>query len=401
MKKNSGISLITLLVTVIVMIVISSISIYNGANVIKDARKKDAEDRLKTICSAIFKDDSFLNFNADNLAELTEDDFDYMDLLKYYDEEYSVTIKKSESGDSNKKTIFYELTMKNKKTNDEYSYLADYTLSKEKQNYNVNFDEANGVNRPIIVSGMTAINSDETTVEDLYNDNWYNYKKSIPSFAKMKTDDGNIYVWIPRYAYSIQNFYSERESKDVPSTAISIVFLRGTSNYMVNDEVMPETYTVHPAFSNNGNEYSGIWIEKEAYLQMSSLTGINQVYDNYNTHMMTNDEFGAAIYLMYALENMEEILFENDEYVAASLSTDIDRFSISDGFVTKYELDENGKIKERYGDAIWETPWNRVLSDLPTEDKPYLIRKFGSGVFDFLNTDGNETAYYRRAIVIK
>lgn len=401
MKKNSGISLITLLVTVIVMIVISSISIYNGANVIKDARKKDAEDRLKTICSAIFKDDSFLNFNADNLAELTEDDFDYMDLLKYYDDEYSVTIKKSESGDSNKKTIFYELTMKNKKTNDEYTYLADYTLSKEKQNYNVNFDEANGVNRPIIVSGMTAINSDETTVEDLYNDNWYNYKKSIPSFAKMKTDDGNIYVWIPRYAYSIQNFYSERESKDVPSTAISIVFLRGTSNYMVNDEVMPETYTVHPAFSNNGNEYSGIWIEKEAYLQMSSLTGINQVYDNYNTHMMTNDEFGAAIYLMYALENMEEILFENDEYVAASLSTDIDRFSISDGFVTKYELDENGKIKERYGDAIWETPWNRVLSDLPTEDKPYLIRKFGSGVFDFLNTDGDETAYYRRAIVIK
>ena len=91
MKNNKGISLITLLVTVIVIIIIASISVYNGANVVRDARKKDAEDRLRTICSAIFKDDSFLNFNDDDLAELTEDDFDYMDLLKYYDTDYDVT----------------------------------------------------------------------------------------------------------------------------------------------------------------------------------------------------------------------------------------------------------------------------------------------------------------------
>ena len=94
MKNNKGISLITLLVTVIVIIIISSISVYNGANVVRDARKKDAEDRLRTICSAIFKDDSFLNFNDDDLAELTEDDFDYMDLLKYYDTDYDVKIRK-------------------------------------------------------------------------------------------------------------------------------------------------------------------------------------------------------------------------------------------------------------------------------------------------------------------
>ena len=400
MKNNKGISLITLLVTVIVIIIIASISVYNGANVVRDARKKDAEDRLRTICSAIFKDDSFLNFN-DDLAELTEDDFDYMDLLKYYDTDYDVTVKKIESGDEDKKEIIYELTMKKKDSDTQYEYSANYTVSKEKYNYNVNFDEENGVNRPILVSGMTAIKEDGTVVEDLYNETWYSYKRTTPSFAKMKTDDGTVYVWIPRFAYSIQSFYKERQSKEVPSTAISIVFLRGTSSYMVNDEVMPETYAVHPAFSKDGNEYSGIWVEKDVYTKLTTLSSVYEEKDSYDAHMMTNDEFGASIYLMYALEAMDEITFEKDEYVAASLIDDIAKFSNSNGFVTTYELDENGVTKERIGDAMWETPWDRVLATYPTEDKPYIMRKFGSGKFDFEAVDGNEEAYCRRAIAVK
>lgn len=401
MKNNKGISLITLLVTVIVIIIIASISVYNGANVVRDARKKDAEDRLRTICSAIFKDDSFLNFNDDDLAELTEDDFDYMDLLKYYDTDYDVTVKKIESGDEDKKEIIYELTMKKKDSDTQYEYSANYTVSKEKYNYNVNFDEENGVNRPILVSGMTAIKEDGTVVEDLYNETWYSYKRTTPSFAKMKTDDGTVYVWIPRFAYSIQSFYKERQSKEVPSTAISIVFLRGTSSYMVNDEVMPETYAVHPAFSKDGNEYSGIWVEKDVYTKLTTLSSVYEEKDSYDAHMMTNDEFGASIYLMYALEAMDEITIEKDEYVAASLIDDIAKFSNSNGFVTTYELDENGVTKERIGDAMWETPWDRVLAIYPTEDKPYIMRKFGSGKFDFEAVDGNEEAYCRRAIAVK
>lgn len=401
MKNNKGISLITLLVTVIVIIIIASISVYNGANVVRDARKKDAEDRLRTICSAIFKDGSFLNFNDDDLAELTEDDFDYMDLLKYYDTDYDVTVKKIESGDEDKKEIIYELTMKKKDSDTQYEYSANYTVSKEKYNYNVNFDEENGVNRPILVSGMTAIKEDGTVVEDLYNETWYSYKRTTPSFAKMKTDDGTVYVWIPRFAYSIQSFYKERQSKEVPSTAISIVFLRGTSSYMVNDEVMPETYAVHPAFSKDGNEYSGIWVEKDVYTKLTTLSSVYEEKDSYDAHMMTNDEFGASIYLMYALEAMDEITIEKDEYVAASLIDDIAKFSNSNGFVTTYELDENGVTKERIGDAMWETPWDRVLATYPTEDKPYIMRKFGSGKFDFEAVDGNEEAYCRRAIVVK
>ena len=217
----------------------------------------------------------------------------------------------------------------------------------------------------------------------------------------MKTDDGTVYVWIPRFAYSIQSFYKERQSKEVPSTAISIVFLRGTSSYMVNDEVMPETYAVHPAFSKDGNEYSGIWVEKDVYTKLTTLSSVYEEKDSYDAHMMTNDEFGASIYLMYALEAMDEITFEKDEYVAASLIDDIAKFSNSNGFVTTYELDENGVTKERIGDAMWETPWDRVLATYPTEDKPYIMRKFGSGKFDFEAVDGNEEAYCRRVIAVK
>ncbi len=321
MKKNRGISLITLLITIIVIIIISSISVYNGVNLIKDARKKDAEVKLKTICSAIFKDDTFLDFDVDNTAELSERDYDYMDLLKYYDEDYLVSVKKTESGDGENKTIIYDLTMKEKDSTTTYEYSADYVLSTEKYNYTVSFDEEAGVNRPIVSKNMTALMKDGTLVNDIYKDNWYSYKKGSTSFARIKTADDKIYVWIPRFAYSIQSFYNGREAKDVPSTAISIVFLRETSNYMINDEVMPSQYEVHPAFNKNGVEYSGIWVEESAINKVTNYGGIS--ITNADLHIMENKEYLATIYLMYYLEALEEVKFEKPEYVDSLFYGDV------------------------------------------------------------------------------
>lgn len=403
MKNNKGISLITLLVTVIVIIIISSMSIYNGVNLIKDAKRKDAEDRLKAICSAVFKDDTFLDFNDENMHELTEEDFDYMDLLKYYDTDYSIVIKKLESGDSNQKKITYEFTMQEKDSTTQYIYSGDYIMTAEKYNYNIDFDEANGVNRPIITGDMIPIMSDGTLVDDVYKDNWYSYKKGSTNFAKIKTLDDRVFVWIPRFAYNIQSFYNGRISKMVPSTAISIVFLRETTDYMVNDEVMPQNYKIHPAFSVNGVEYSGIWVEQKEAGKLSSLSTVFDDRDKYDIHMLTNTEFGAILYLMHALEDMDEVLFTKDEYVAASLSDNIGKFSTNGGFVTEYNLDEEGKFLEQeiYGDAFYETPWNRLESNYPTTAKPYVIRKLSSGTFDFSNAVGTEDACYRGAIAIK
>ena len=94
MKNNRGVSLITLLVTVIVIIIIVSITAFNGVNMIDDTRAKDAEDKLRIICTAILKDDDFLDFSGDEEITLNEADFDYMDLLKYYNEDHIVRVKR-------------------------------------------------------------------------------------------------------------------------------------------------------------------------------------------------------------------------------------------------------------------------------------------------------------------
>ena len=172
---------------------------------------------------------------------------------------------------------------------------------------------------------------------------------------------------------------------------------------MINDEVMPETYKVHPAFTKGDIEYSGIWVEEKEFSELATLHAIFESREEYDIHMMTNNEFGAALYLIYALEDMDEISFAKDEYVAASTSGGIGKFSSSNDFVTEYELDDAGKAKvdEKYGDAFHETPWNRVLADYPTVDKPYVIRKFSSGIFDFTNSTGMDTASYRGVITVK
>lgn len=404
MKNNKGISLITLLITVIILIIISSISIYNGINMIHDTRKKAAEDKLKVICSAILKDDSFLNFGEGSEVALSENDFDYMDLLKYYDENHELKVLKNELGSGDTTVITYTLNMKDNTNSKEYQYTFDYIEYAEKYNYNIEFDEANGVNRPIVVKGMVPLMPDGVTpVNDIYKDNWYSYKVNNPNFAKMKYQD-RIYVWIPRFAYNIQSFYENRSATNVPSSAIQIVYLKETSKYMVNDEVVQGEYSIHPAFAKEGVEFSGIWIEEKN--RDISVTLSTPLHDNSNPlidlHMMTNLECGAAMYLAFSYDNTEEIKFDKDEYVAASLA-DEGPFDRSNGFYTEYNIDANGNmdVYKMIGDALYETQWDRAISNYPTLDKPYIIRKFSSSFFDFTNSDGMNTASYRGVIVVK
>ena len=139
-------------------------------------------------------------------------------------------------------------------------------------------------NKPRLKQGMTAIKFNEptqdsigTVIETNENDStWYNYEEK--KWANARTEDGSMWVWIPRYAYRINE-----ENKTV-----DVVFLQGTSdNYYdengilqeakrcksADDEVdTTEGYTVHPAFTDessigfrNGgwdSEIEGMWIAK-------------------------------------------------------------------------------------------------------------------------------------------
>ena len=145
------------------------------------------------------------------------------------------------------------------------------------------------VNKPELMTGMSAIkftdptdSAEGTTVDTTSNDTeWYNYENK--KWANAKTEDGSMWVWIPRYAYRIH------KENGVETQKFDIVFLVGlTDNYYDENGKLQtaqrqtsedqtivtngDTYTVHPAFTNessinytNGGwneELAGIWVAK-------------------------------------------------------------------------------------------------------------------------------------------
>ena len=141
------------------------------------------------------------------------------------------------------------------------------------------------VNKPDLMSGMTAIKFIEPTdskegkdekVSDSSKNDWYNYSEK--KWANAKTNDGSMWVWIPRYAYKINK----------SNQTFDVVFLVGTTdNYYDKDGKLQtakrqtsetdipdatKDYVVHPAFTNESNigyvnggwkkELTGIWVSK-------------------------------------------------------------------------------------------------------------------------------------------
>ena len=156
------------------------------------------------------------------------------------------------------------------------------------------FEEEKGVNRPQILNGMKKImftlpegeNKGKVIKENeqgFDNNNWYNYDKS--RWANAETEDGSMWVWIPRYAYKIT--YKNPSNKSEGGT-IYVKFLIGTSDEYYDENGEKKTakratsateevdtttdYYVHPAFTNessinyaNGGwdkELTGIWVSK-------------------------------------------------------------------------------------------------------------------------------------------
>ena len=145
------------------------------------------------------------------------------------------------------------------------------------------------VNKPELMTGMSAIkftdptDSAEGAVVDTTSSDaeWYSYEDK--KWANAKTEDGSMWVWIPRYAYRIH------KENGIEIQKFDIVFLVGlTDNYYDENGKLQtaqrqtsedqtivtngDTYTVHPAFTNessinyaNGGwdkELAGIWVAK-------------------------------------------------------------------------------------------------------------------------------------------
>ena len=160
------------------------------------------------------------------------------------------------------------------------------------------YSEEEKVNVPMLLTGMRAIkftdpeeDAEGEVIKTTSSDKeWYNYEAK--KWANSQTQDGSMWVWIPRYAYKI-TYYTDDTKTTVSETktsysSIDVKFLIGkTDKYYKEDgtigtaqrqKTVDETidttadYTVHPAFTNeksinyaNGGwreELTGIWVAK-------------------------------------------------------------------------------------------------------------------------------------------
>ena len=126
------------------------------------------------------------------------------------------------------------------------------------------YSKEKGVNTPNLGEGMTAIKWDETKndwVETTGSDkDWYDYTSK--KWANAKTSDGSMWVWIPRYAYSITSGYHSSSAGN-----IEVEFMKGLTNETstgrksFNNASGQGNWNIHPAF-NYGQTVSGLWVAK-------------------------------------------------------------------------------------------------------------------------------------------
>ena len=194
----------------------------------------------------------------------------------------------------------------------------------------------NGVNIPKLGDGMTAIVYDGTSQANgnipegwrkaTNESEWYNYNNQ--QWANAVTEDGSMWVWIPRYEYKITG------------QTIDIHFIPTSTTQKTGG--ITDGYRIHPVFEDgsesgknnhymNGewdSELAGIWVAKfEASRQDStstvqgnsttikiqpnikswvsitvgdSYTKSLNMYPQYGSHLMKNSEWGAVAYLSHS-----------------------------------------------------------------------------------------------------
>ena len=271
LKGKNGITLVALVITIIILLILAAISIqaltnqgiFGRAN---EAKKESEIANIKEQIQMKIYQTELFNVGSISDQELKSILEDY-GTIQY--EADGVTIK----GIVTAKGYEIPLTDINSVQTTEETLVATGEWQKGK-----------GVNSPQLLTGMTPIkftdptdSTEGTTVKTTATDSsWYNY--SAKKWANAQTQDGSMWVWIPRYAYRI----------NTSTQTFDIVFLIGTSDNYYDEngnlqtakrqKTVGETidtttgYTVHPAFTNessityaNGGwdkELAGIWVAK-------------------------------------------------------------------------------------------------------------------------------------------
>ena len=159
------------------------------------------------------------------------------------------------------------------------------------------------VNIPKLEDGMIPIKYDEAkqnwVITNENDEEWYDYSEGKMLWANVMLSDGkykesnkeytedgttevkeedlgSMFVWVPRYAYSFNSYHTEMNSGEGTTQNITkVVFLEGTSNKDFNGKEYVTTYdpveaevgkptptVVHPGFTFDNKQLTGIWVAK-------------------------------------------------------------------------------------------------------------------------------------------
>ena len=353
-KKERGITLIALVVTIIVLIILAGISInlIFGTNGIIN-KAKDA--KIKTDIASIKENIQMeiLGKQAENNGNISDDSL--KEILEKYgtlSEEEKLTDKTltttKGSYEIKVSDIFNGTTVKDSPKEPTFTTVANAPDVSGFNKSNTYYVSWNLTNSPYQIN-------EETNLNGVAPSNWYDYTEGVNHWANIKTTGGEndcYWVWIPRYAYQVP-------TKSGTAQTINIKFLKEDTNIPIGEtqaitNTIPTegSWVVHPAFTNAGNggfgELKGIWIAKyEASSNSSSVVEnptseqlaidggsdndtdlkvrvkpnvtswrgitVNNIFtvcrnltetgnslentSNLNSHMMKNTEWGACAYL--------------------------------------------------------------------------------------------------------
>lgn len=267
-KKNEGLTLVTVIVSVLIMVIISTMLVLRASDSIEADRLNRMNNEIKNL------QDNILVYYAKNgqipekgLYTGTNNDFKNYKNINDNENYYIIDVNKldnvilkngkgnwSEDSSTDDVYVVNEATLKVYYVKGvKVSGKMYYTLN---QGETVNIDKSDLVNSknkltiekgygiantPELKTGMIPVVWNESSnkweeVKDTTNDYWYDYANNMP--ANMTLQDGSIYVWIPRYGISND----------------TIKFVDNENEFYSNDEI----YEAESVFGN----LSGIWVAK-------------------------------------------------------------------------------------------------------------------------------------------
>jgi hypothetical protein len=287
MKNNRGISLITLVITIVVLIIIAGVTIYyGGIQNVDQANNVGAYTEALNVSDAVVSRAFFNRTNATKYpyigTPLTDSDPVEVNGLQYGDGWYQLSPEQAAELDLENVIRTYIINYLTGEVvsiapiiidDEEYYALDDLKQVVGEDDTQVSPDQFNvvkGVNKPALIKGMVPVRNinGRWIVVNSEDINWYDYSAGKEMWANVMltdelavdgytnaelrktelvniegrevTTEGSMFVWIPRY------------SKD-PSG--NIVFSELYHDYTENG------YSVSSAFKENGN-VTGIWVSK-------------------------------------------------------------------------------------------------------------------------------------------